>query len=67
MSGRPVTTKARAAWCAVLLITLAILSVALANFMALWAEWGPFILLPFVLAVLLLRKGMSKLLDHPWA
>lgn len=66
MLERPVTSRARAAWIAALLIFLAFLLVALANFSALWAEWGPLILLPFFVAVLFLKKGISKLCDRPW-
>ena len=66
MSKRPVTAKIRIAWLAAMLLVVALLLYAIANFSTLWNEWGPFVLLPFGLLVFFVKKGIDKLYDRPW-
>ena len=66
MSKRPVTAKIRTIWLAAILLLLTLLLYVLANFPALWSEWGPFLLLPIGLLMLFVRKGIVRLTDRPW-
>ena len=66
MPKRPVTANIRRAWFVAMLLLVALLLYAVANFPALWSEWGPFVLLPFGLLIFFVKMGIDKLYDRPW-
>ena len=59
------TNRNRAVGCGLLGLFLALTLIAIARFPTLWAEWGPFMLVPFAVASTLLIRWFDKLTDEP--